>query len=274
MLHQLLQLLPHRLLQARTIVLVWGNVVGMLLWMLGGRFSRLMLTVLAIAAGASVGVRLPHVFGLLIEPRFAGMFCAIGLGTAAYLFHRTLVGTGLGALVAIWAVTAAWIRFDGPNQWQPTGLYWSSASLLADVTKCWQALPGKLGLVLPYAGGGGFSIGALTGVLWSRLGRCLLYSLIGTTLILATGLPLASRLRPGWLEVARRSPQTQPLYLAAFVCVGVAAQWCLTGRRHKRRTVENACGDAASGAHTRDGAAGLSRNKLSPPVPVVRLPVH
>ncbi len=223
MLHQLLQLLPAWLSECMPFVLAWGTVVGGLLWMLGARFSRSMLTLLAVTAGSWIGVRLPQLFGWSIDPTCVGVAGAIVLGMAAFLFHRTLIGIGLGGIIALWAIAAVWIKFDGPNQWHPSDLHWSG-SLVAYLAKIWQSFPGQLGVVLPYACGAGLATGVLIGVLWPRFGRCLLYSLAGTTLVVASGLPLAAQMRRHWLDAAPESSRTQLLILFGFVAAGVAVQ--------------------------------------------------
>jgi len=267
-------------------VLAWGTVVGGLLWLLGARFSRSMLSLLAVTAGSWIGVRLPQLFGWTIDPTCVGVAGAIILTTAAFLFHRTLIGIALGAVSALWAVAAAWIRFDGPNQWHPADLHWTG-SLVTYLTKIWQSFPGQLGMVLPYAFGAGLAAGVLTGVLWPRFGRCLLYSLIGSTLILASGLPLAGRLRPDWLQLAPQSTQAQLLILFSFVAVGVAVQRWLIREPRKRgaaaggvadqmpsgarspQGMASPIGDAASGSRTHERRPPLKRETLAQYAPVV-----
>lgn len=275
MLNQLLQLLPNWLTQALTIVLVLGNVAGILLWILGGRFSRAMLTFLAITIGASVGLGLPSVVGWAIEPSCIAVCGAILLGTAAFLFHRTLIGIGLGAVAALWAVAAAWIRFGGPTQWHPGNLHWTG-SMVTWLAKIWQSLPGELGLALPYACGAGLAGGVIIAVLWPRVGRCLLYSLIGATLILATGLPLAARLRPDWLSVAPASNQTQLVILFAFVTAGAALQWFLTRQPREPGPRRSALGVADPTRSSRKASQHLAspqrRATLTQYAPVVPAP--
>jgi hypothetical protein len=260
MLHQLLQLLPTWLTQCVPFVLVWGTVVGGLLWLLGARFSRAMLTLIAVTAGSWIGVRLPDLFGWTIDPVCVGVVGSIVLGTAAFLFHRTLIGVGLGAVVALWAVAAVWIRFDGPDQRHPADLHWTG-SAVTFLTKVWQSFPGQLGTVLPYAFGAGLASGVLIGVLWPRFGRCLLYSLIGSTLALATGISLVARQRPDWLEMAPQSGQAQLLILLGFVAVGVAVQrWLI---REPRKTWPKV---AASGVAKRLRPSGKDLPGVSSPV--------
>lgn len=288
MLHQLIQLLPTWLTESVPFVLVWGTVVGGLLWLLGARFSRAMLTLIAVTAGSWIGVRLPELFGWSIDPVCVGVVGSVIMGTAAFLFHRTLIGIGLGGVVAFWAVIAAWIRFDGPNQWHPADLHWTG-SLVTFLTKIWQSFPGQLGTVLPYACGAGLASGVLIGVLWPRFGRCLLYSLIGSTLALASGLSLALRQRPDWVERLPQSSQAQLLILLGFVAIGAGVQRWLIRERSKPgpkvaggsttnrpRTsgkelqgVDSPVIDAASGARDRQRKPAVQHETLSQYSPVV-----
>jgi hypothetical protein len=273
MLHQLLQLLPNWLMHCVPVVLAWGVVAGVMLWALGARFSRSMLTLLAVTVGSWIGIRLPPFFGWSIEPMCVGVLGAIVMGTAAYLFHRTLIGIGLGAIAALWAITAVWLRFDGPNQWPSIDLHWTG-SLVIFLTKIWQSLPGDLGVVLPYACGAGLASGILTGVLWPRLGRCLLYSLIGSTLILMAGLPLAMHLQPNWMELAPASIQTQLLILFGFIGVGAAVQWCLTREPAKPKPERVPHAETGPVNPQREPKPPAKRARLAQCRPVVPVPVR
>ena len=208
MLHELIPLLPTRLTTAPPDVLGWSALAGLLLGWLGARFSRSMLTLAAVAAGAWVGIRLPAALHWSIDPMCLGVAGAIVLGTAAYLLHRTLVAVALGGVLALWALAITWVTGRGGVQWDPSGLHWSGDAVLY-LNQLWHSLPGDLGKLIPCFCGGALAVGLLTGAVLPRLSRCLLYGIAGPTLALATAVPLAVRLRPDWLALVPESAGAQ-----------------------------------------------------------------
>jgi hypothetical protein len=200
MLHELLPLLPDRLTAAPTGVLAGAAAGGLLLGWFGARFSRALFALAAVAAGA-----------------FAGMRLAIALG----------------AVLALWALAGTWIAAGNGAKWDPTGLHWSGDTVLF-LQQLWHTLPGDLSRLVPAFCAGALSAGLLTGILWPRLSRCLLYSVAGLTVVLPTGLVLITRLRPDWLAQLPETSALQVALLVAWTAVTFVVQWRLSPEPPKR----------------------------------------
>src|SRR5206468_9593604 len=75
-----------------------GSAAGFVLWLAGSRFSRSLVTLLAVTVGAVLGMHLPGWFDWPIE----GMGLAVGgamvLGLSGFLLHNTWVGLSLSGL--------------------------------------------------------------------------------------------------------------------------------------------------------------------------------
>jgi hypothetical protein len=233
MLHELFALLPGRITAAPTGVLAGTAAGGLLLGWFGARFSRAQWTLAGAAAGALTGMRLPGLLHWSIDPVSLGVAGAVVLGTAGYLFHRTLVALALGAVLALWALAGVWIAAGNGAKWNPTGLRWSGDTVLY-LQQLWHTLPGDLSRLVPAFCTGALTAGLLTGILWPRLSRCLLYSVAGFTLLLPAGLVLTARLRPDGLALLPESPAVQVPILVAWTAMTLVVQWRLSRPVSKR----------------------------------------
>src|SRR5258708_5565086 len=100
MLQELLGLFPDAV-NRMTPALAFGIAgVGALLSLCGARVSRSLLTLVMVAVGTFVGMRLPRWFGWGIDPMGPAFGAAIVLGLGGYVFHRTFEGILLGVLLA------------------------------------------------------------------------------------------------------------------------------------------------------------------------------
>ena len=204
-----------------------GAATGAILWLAGSRFSRPLVTLLAVSLGAVVGVHLPARFGWSVDPIGVAFVGALVLGVSGYLLHTTWIGLSLSLTLATWVGVAAWLTLGGGAQlqWPAVSLSGNVTAMLADV---WRSLPGDLPRVMPVALAGALVSGVAITVLSPRLGRVLTYSLVGLTLVLVMGVTAMRLSRPDLLAVLPRSLATQAAVLAGMVLVGVLTQWRLT----------------------------------------------
>jgi hypothetical protein len=204
-----------------------GAAAGAILWLAGSRFSRPLVTLLAVSLGAVIGVHLPARFGWSVDPIGVAFVGAMALGLTGYLLHTTWIGLSLSLTLATWVGVAAWLTLSGGAQlqWPAVTLTGNVEAMLADV---WRSLPGELPRVMPVALAGALVSGVAITVLSPRLGRVLTYSLVGLTLVLVMGVTAMRMSRPDLLAALPRSPVTQAAVLTALVAVGVFTQWRLT----------------------------------------------
>ena len=206
-----------------------GAAAGAILWLAGSRFSRPLVTLLAVSLGAVIGVHLPARFGWSVDPIGVAFVGALALGVTGYLLHTTWIGLSLSLTLATWVGVAAWLTLGGGAQlqWPAVTFTGNVEAMLADV---WRSLPGDLPRVMPVALAGALVSGVAITVLSPRLGRVLTYSLVGLTLVLVMGVTAMRMSRPDLLAVLPRSLATQAAVLLGMVLLGVLTQWRLTPR--------------------------------------------
>lgn len=204
-----------------------GTAAGAVLWLAGSRFSRPLVTLLAVSLGAVIGLHLPDRLGWTVDAMGVACAGALILGLTGYLLHTTWIGLSLSLVLSLWFGVAAWQTVGGGAQ-----LHWPAVNpasnvdvILADV---WRSLPGDLPRVMPVALAGALVGGVAITVLSPKLGRVLTYSLVGLSLLLVMGATAMRMSRPDWLALLPRSPATQAAILLGMVAMGVLIQWRLT----------------------------------------------
>ena len=206
-----------------------GSAAGFVLWLAGSRFSRSLVTLLAVTVGAVLGMHLPGWFDWPIE----GMGLAVGgamvLGLSGFLLHNTWVGLSLSGLLALWTGVGAWAVAGGGVRFE---IHWPEIDPSADASTTlaalWRAMPGDLPWVMPCAVAAALASGVIVTVFWANLARVLAYSLAGLSLLVVAGLWAMQMSRPQWLAVLPKDLATQLAVLLALVGFGVAIQWRLT----------------------------------------------
>jgi len=206
-----------------------GSAAGVVLWLAGSRFSRSLVTLLAVSVGAVVGMHLPGWFHWPIEGMGLAVGGAVVLGLTGFLLHHTWVGLSLSGLLALWAGSVAWTL---AGRGAPLEIHWPEVDPAADAStvlaSIWRAMPGDLPWVMPCAVAGAVVAGMIVTVAWPKLARVLAYSLAGLTLLLVAGVWAMRLSRPQWLAMLPRDLPTQTSLLLALLGVGVLIQWRLT----------------------------------------------
>jgi hypothetical protein len=269
MLQELLALRPAALAECPPGVALAATAVGGFFWVLGGRFSRAILTLALVAAGAWVGVRLPRWFGWGIDGMGLAVAGAMLLGFSGYMLHRTWTGLLLGALLVAWGSAAAWIGAGPGVQWTPPRLAWSwnSSEMVRQV---WLSLPPELGRLMPLITMGGLAGGIVTALLLPKLCRILAFDLLGASLLVVMGVPLMAQQQPQWMKYVPTTAEQQIFSLIGLVLLGLAVQWKLTPGTPRRPAIPAGVGPARSPAHPAAPAAP-GRRMTTPHAPQ---PVH
>ena len=117
-LHSILPSLPSSATDSHYGILVAsvvGVVAGAAFWLAGVRVNRSLLTLVAVALGTGVGLRLPRWFGWPIDSWATGVGGALVLGVSAYVYPRLWTGLAFGGLLAVWAtvLTVGTADLDG-----------------------------------------------------------------------------------------------------------------------------------------------------------------
>ncbi len=206
-----------------------GSAAGFVLWLAGSRFSRSLVTLLAVAVGAVLGMHLPRWFGWPIDGMGLAVGGAVVLGLSGFLLHNTWVGLSLSALLALWSGLAAWAVAGGGArlefQWPDIDPAADASTVLASL---WRAMPGDLPWVMPCAVAGAVATGVVIAVVWPKRARVLAYSIAGLSLLVVAGLWAMQMSRPQWLALLPKDFVSQVAVLLALVGIGVLIQWRLT----------------------------------------------
>ena len=204
-----------------------GTAVGAVLWLAGSRFSRSLVTLLAVSLGGVIGRHLPGWFGWQVDAMGVAFVGAMALGLTGYLLHTTWIGMTLSLVLAVWVGVAAWQTVGGGEQIQPPSVNWSAQAEVIIAELC-RNLPGDLPRVMPLAIAGALAAGVAITVLSPRLGRVLTYTLVGLSLVLVMGVEAMRMSRPDWVAMLPRTFGTQTMILLGLVVTGVLVQWRLT----------------------------------------------
>jgi hypothetical protein len=224
MVQQLLPLLPKEIGQAALIAALVGTLIGAGLWLVGARFSRPLITLVTVSMGAVIGRSMPEWMNWNVNSMAASVGGAVVLGMSGYIMHRVWVGLGLGLLLACWAAVAVWV-FAGADTvltWpavDPT-MTWQSFG-----QACWDQLPERVRTLLPYACGGAMISGFLSSLLWPRVAVVILYSALGTSLLVSLGLVAIEAKRPDWITFVPSQTWAQVTTLLGIVAFGAIVQW-------------------------------------------------
>lgn len=224
MVQQLLPLLPHDIGQAALVAALFGTLVGVGLWLAGARFSRPMITLLGVSLGAILGRALPGWMTWNVNTMAASVGGAVVLGMSGYVLHRVWVGLGLGLLLACWAMLATW-TFAGEGATPTWPAVDASTTLGSFARIAWDTVPPPVRRLLPYACGGAMMSGFLTSLLWPHMAVVLLYSALGTSLLVGMGLLAIENGRPDWITVVPAHTWAQATTLLCLVAFGAVVQW-------------------------------------------------
>lgn len=201
--------------------------IGAILWVTGARYSRSILALVAVSAGAVIGMRLPGWCGWQIDGMGVAVGGAIVLGTCAFLMHRTCIGLLLGAVMMLWAGLGTWIAMAGDMYWNCRSVTWNG-DLVQLLRDAWQTLPPQVAHVFPLACFAGFAAGVTITVFFAKLSKVLAHSMIGVTLLIGMGALASSTLRPQWLASLPGSNLLEGVLLIGLVVCGAVIQWWLT----------------------------------------------
>jgi hypothetical protein len=204
------------------------GVVGFLLWLMGARYSRQIVTLCGVAIGTLVGKHLPEIAPRVnLAPAVLAVGGALLLGVTAFLTHRLWVGVLLGSMLAVWTSLGTWIAFRGQQSWsQP--VWDADMSLRQFSTGLWSVLPPDVTRVLPWAAGAAMVSGLAMALLWPRIAAALNWSIAGASMWLMVALAALCFVKPDLLGRLPTQTPMQIAALAAIVLFGTGVQWKLS----------------------------------------------
>jgi len=199
-------------------------VIGLLMWIVGARFSRQTLTLLLVSLGAIIGKKIPLWYGWNFSPAAFAVGGAIVFGVAGFAMHRLWIGMSLGVITSLWSAFPVWMLRHDQTGWSWPG--WSADTSLAEFCRTlWENLPDDVRMMLPYAAGASLISSVVIGLIKPRLATVINWSLWGATLMLVGSIVAIAAYQPEWFAKAPAGLRSQILILAAIVAFGAVVQW-------------------------------------------------
>jgi hypothetical protein len=223
MLQDLLQLLPRDAGSATAALAMLGAIAGGILWLAGARFSRPVMTLVAVTIGAVLGSAMPGWFHWTISPMGPAVGLALLLGVSAYALQRVWVGLALGAVLAVWASLATWLALHGSHALDWPGLD-QHPTVLGWLRAAWSGVPPEPAHVIPYAAAGAMIAGLAMTILWPRFSTLLAWSLIGLSMLIGMGATVVDYTRPQWVKALPPQSGAQCLALVLLIGIGLLVQ--------------------------------------------------
>jgi hypothetical protein len=241
MIQEIIPLLPQPLGSRLFALCVIALTIGGVLWIIGGLWSRGIVTLVAVTVGATLGLNLPRWYLWPINSMSLAVLGAVVLGIFAFAVPRLWVGLTLGAVLCAWAVLGTWILLRGDQTFEPRADWQTEQMIWPQYAQdCFMRLPEPVRRVVPYSMASAIISGLAFTLLWPRFGRAFMGSTLGVTLVFAGGLPLVSDRQPQWLAYLPSEWQAQVGMLAGFVLLGALIQWQILPARHEVKHVEEA----------------------------------
>jgi hypothetical protein len=208
---------------------IGGVLAGLIMWLVGARFSRSIVTLIAVSIGALIGLRMPHWFSVPLGAWATAVGGALLLGITGYALHRMWVGAGLAVLLALWAGILVWnIYCSGrvgtfPDRVAGMGIdeYW---------TQVWNSLPRDFRRITPFLCGLAVIFGVTVSVFWSRTAAVLLYSVLGVSVLMIMGMMGIAISKPSLLGVLPSQTGAQIATFGGMVFFGAIVQWFTSPR--------------------------------------------
>lgn len=241
MVQELLPILPPELTnpQAALGLVIVG--AGLFLWFMGAARSRAILTLLAVALGATLGMLVPRWQMWPINSMSTAVLGAVGLGISAFLIERLWAGIVLALVLVSWTSMAVWMHFGGdePLVLQPE---WGiqTATPPQQARALWDALPPTVRRVLPFASATAVISAFSLTLLWPRAANLFAFSMLGVTILFVAGLALVTARHPEWLDLIPIQSSVQAAVLGAMVLLGVVMQWQFVAPRPPRNDSDRA----------------------------------
>src|SRR5687767_2501779 len=110
MVQELLPYFPDALTPPQAIICLLMLLAGVVLWLAGSVWSRGLVTLIAVALGAILGMYVPRWQNWPINSMALAVLGAVGFGVSAYLVERLWMGLTLGVILAAWAALGTWIH--------------------------------------------------------------------------------------------------------------------------------------------------------------------
>src|SRR5213075_2425858 len=181
-----------------------GVLSGLVLWLVGARFSRGIVTLIAVSIGALIGLRLPAWFSVPLGAWATAVGGALLLGISGYALHRMWVGAALAFLLVVWAAVAVWNVYCAGHAVTLPSAYGAQS-----ISDFWASLPADFRKISPYFCGMAMVAGLIIALIWSRAAMVMLYSILGASVLMIGGMLAIAIAKPSLLGILPRQTGSQ-----------------------------------------------------------------
>ena len=231
MLQQLLPLLPAQDQNGSAVIgaCVLGALAGIVLWLAGARYSRMVVTLVAVTIGGFIGMLAPRIMGWTANTMATAMAGAMLLGLIGFILHGTFVGIAFVCVLSLWAAVGTWLACHGDSiiTWPA-----DAVSPAEFVRLVWDQLPDAVRGPMPVAIGLVGLAGGVVTLARPKVAMVLGYSVAGVTLLVVMGL-WAMKTRSIWPNFVPTTMNLQVAIIAAMVFIGAVVQWQWLPRKTK-----------------------------------------
>jgi hypothetical protein len=225
--------------------------IGVILWLGGAVWSRSLVTLILVAIGTWIGMRMPGWAGWRIDGMGPAIGGAIVLGAAGYLLHRAWIGLVLAMVLAAWAGGGVWIamdrqggdalaradHLDAPRETVSVSASTTLSAFGRGVGEQWQKveplLQPRTNQFVLGAAVLGLLVGGMVAVRWPRLSQAMAWSLLGITLAVTMGTVVIQKSKPDLMDrlpARAAQPISQFAGILLLAVVGTALQYYLAAR--------------------------------------------
>jgi hypothetical protein len=261
MVQELLPILPQALTTTQAAVCVALIVAGAFLWLVGAAWARVLVTLLAVALGGTLGMLVPRWQLWPINSMAAAVLGAVCFGVSAFLVERVWCGFVLGVVLVAWTTLGVWMNFGVGEPPIPQRTQWEVASMTPPqhARDLFERMPETVQRVLPFAAATAMVSAMALALLWPRLAKVSAFSLLGVTMLFAGALTLTASRRPDWLKLVPDQVSIQAAVLAVLALLGVVVQWQLLPAKDAAAGEEE---EAREAKRQQPSTSAISRGKF------------
>ena len=222
MFQELLPLLPaDQATTAVVIAIVTAALAGLVLWLAGARYSRMVVTLGSVTVGGIAGMLAPRILGWNVNTMATSVAGAMLGGLAGFILHGVCIGVALIFILCVWAAVGTWLLCHGdiPITWPQ-----STHSFSEFYHAVWNQLPESvrepMPIVISMTAGFGFIIRFMS----PKLALVLAYSLVGVTLVVTAALWAVQSHAFAWPGPLSFRPNIQFMLILFMVLLGAIVQ--------------------------------------------------
>src|SRR5436309_13461022 len=117
LLKELLSFVPEASGDAAIAIALAGAAIGAGLWLMGAKFSRHIIALICVGAGAILGMQAPRLYGWNMSGGGIAVAGAIAAGVAGVVMHRLLIGVVFGTAMSCWVGVGTLILCPHGQAW-------------------------------------------------------------------------------------------------------------------------------------------------------------